>query len=180
MRFLFLKVVITKAHIIIMTLIRSVISLYEQKVIEGRAYIISSFRTLNNNEIVNLTITAPIAPPETIGLSFDVDPGDQLLIEIFQPAILNVTPGGTILTLINTNQASGNVANTVIRENPTIDSDGSLILDSLLGAGRKNSTVGQGVINVVTLLAAGGTTLVRLTSGSASNTVNFILGVIEN
>ncbi len=182
MRFLFLEIGITEAHIIVMTLIRSVISLYEQKVIEGRAYIISSFRTLNNNEIVNITITAPVAPPETIGLSFDVDPTDQLLVEVFQPTVLNATPGGTLLSLINTNQVkeSVNVADTEIRENPTIDSDGNLKIDSLYGAGKKNTGTGQGVINVVTLLAADGTTLIRLTSGAASNTINFILGIIEN
>ncbi len=181
MRLLYSKIGI-EAHMTIMTLIRSVISLYEQKVIEGRAYIISSFRTLNNNEIVNLTITAPTSPPETIGLSFDIVPVDQLLVQVFQPTTLNATPGGTILPLVNTNQAkaSENTANTVVRENPTIDSDGNLKLDSLFGASKKNTTIGQGLINVVTLLAAEGTTLIRLTSGAASNTVNFVMGIIED
>ncbi len=163
-----------------MTLIRSFISLYEQKVIEGRAHVINSHRTLNNNEIVEFTITAPTSPPGTIGLSFDVDPSGQVLVEAFENTVLNATPGGTIVPLFNTNQASSNVSNTVIRENPTIDDEGDLRIDPLLGAGRKNTGAGQGLINVVTLLAAEGVTLIRLSSGAASNVINFILGIIED
>ncbi len=162
-----------------MSLIRAFISLFEKAVIDGNSYFISSFIVLNNNEVLEFTITAPDSPPKTIGIGFEADPGGQLSIDMFRNTILNVTPGGTIITLINSNEESENNANTVVTLNPTIDSDGDLIIDKLLAAGQRN-TGGTGDTKATALLAeASGITLVRITSGAAGNTVDYKLGVIE-
>ena len=162
-----------------MSLIRA--SLYEAAVINGTAYVLSSFRQLINNEIINISVVAPTSPPETIALSLEVDPSGQLLVEAFRAATLNATPGGTILTLFNANEASLNVATTVVRENPVIDDDGDLIAIALVGSSNKGNTASTGrKIDVVTLLKESGATLIRLTSGSSSNIVNFFLGIVED
>jgi len=146
----------------------------------GINYFIRSFRTLNNNEIKNFTITASIDPP-TIGIAFDVTPESQVMIEVFRVATLNATPGGTILTLVNANEAlaSVNVAATVIREDPTIDADGNLIADALMGTGKNQVAVQGNPTNIINLGKSLNTTLIRLTSGSSSNTTNFELRIIE-
>jgi len=161
-----------------MSLIRA--TTLEAAVIEGTAYFIRDFRTLNNNEIKNFAITAPVSPPETIALSIFTDPEGQLLIEIFRGATLNVIPDGIELTLINANESSGSGATTRVLEDPTIDADGELVARSLLGSGRKNEMSGQGDrTNVISLAQEQGTTLYRVTSGSSSNTINFDFDVIE-
>ena len=161
-----------------MSLIRA--TSYEAAVENGTAYFIISFREISNNDIVDFAITAPTTAPPTIGLSFDADPSGEVLIEVFRDSVLNATPGGTVIPLFNSNEASGNVALTEVLENPAIDNDGTRVANSQLGAGRSNQTAGQGdKTNVIYLAAEDGTTLIRMTSGQAGNVVNFTVRVIE-
>ena len=163
-----------------MTLIRA--TLYEAAVERGAAYAVLSFRTLGNNQIKTFSITAPTSPPETIGLAFDIDPEGQVLAELFRETVLNATPAGTLLTLINQNEASSNVADTLVREDPVIDAIGVGIGEVLLGTGRQGNTVGGSAsrTNVLTLAKNQATTVVRLTSGATSNVINFSIRVIED
>ncbi len=164
-----------------MTLLRTHISLFETAVIEGNAYFISSFTILNNNEIIEFSITAPQEPPETIGLALIIDPTNQLHVEVFRDATLNIVPGGTILTLNNQNGKfqDVNIADTVVRRNPTIDADGLQLENKLLADGHKNAAeVGDTTLSII-LEAEDETTLVRLTSGGANNTINFRIQVVE-
>jgi len=159
-----------------MSLIR--FTAFEAAVDQGNAYFFSSFTVLNNNEIFEITITAPAGAPPTIGLALDIDPSGQLDIVVFRDTVLNVVPGGTILTLNNQNGASDKTADTVVRRNPTIDTDGTQIANRRLASGHKN-TGGVETSGAVVLEAEDKTVLVRMASGGSNNTVNFLLQVIE-
>jgi len=153
----------------------------EAGVEKGIVYFNLNFRTLGNNEIKEFTIAAPTAPPETIGLSFEIDSTGQLQIDVFRDATLNATPGGTIRDLTNANEASGFVANTELREDPTIDAEGTNIGSALLAAGKQGQPTAQGdKTNILNLGAEQKVTLVRFTSGATSNVINYIFRIIED
>lgn len=153
----------------------------EGNVINGVLFFNREKRDLNNGQIKIFSVTTPISPPETIGLSFIPDPSGQLEVEVFRGATLNATPGGTILDLFNANESSSNTAQTILREDPVVDDFGQRIADTLLAVSNRGSTTGLGdQTNAISLALRQSTTIVRLTSGIANNVVNYIFVIIED
>jgi len=161
-----------------LTLIRA--DLLEAATQKGVLYVLRSFRELNNGDELFISVTAPASPPETIGLGFEVDSDARILFEAYRGTTLNVVPGGTILSLTNTNEASGNTSDTVVREDPTIDSLGTLESEALIGPANKNTGASGSLISVLSLAQQAGTTTVKIVSGSAKISVNFLLSVLED
>ncbi len=160
-----------------MSLIRS--TTYEAAVIRGIAYVFANFFSLNNGGILEITITAPASHPLTIGLTAEISSDAKLQIDVFRGATLNATPGGTILALQNANEASSNTADTILREGPTIDADGTFYAGQMINSGTRGKGGVGAAGNTVNLATALGTTLIRLTSGSSQNSINLVIRVIE-
>lgn len=84
--------------------------------------------------------------------------------QFFTGTTLDGTPGGTILTAFNRNGFSSNVSDAVLREDPTVTTPGTGVLEQFIPGGSGGNAAGGEASTFEEVILDAGTYLLRLTN----------------